>query len=83
MLETLQVAEGGEASGEWSQSANKSKESNMNKNRPVYGQGNNTSNIMCVVCEGSHCIQSCVEFLNLPVDSRVKQVQELRLCFNC
>lgn len=85
MLETLEVARGGKTSGEWSQSTNKAKESSNYKNRPVYGLAtlNNSPTVKCVVCGGSHYIQSCVEFLNLPVDSTVKKVQELRLCFNC
>nr|CAI5825842.1 unnamed protein product [Callosobruchus analis] len=37
----------------------------------------------CLMCKGSHFIQTCSEFLNIPVAKRAEKVMSLRLCLNC
>lgn len=35
------------------------------------------------MCKGTHNIYQCAEFLKLPVQSRIQEVQKHKLCFNC
>ncbi|XP_029053837.1 uncharacterized protein LOC114881266 [Osmia bicornis bicornis] len=39
--------------------------------------------IKCTLCGGSHHLYGCAEFLKLPVEGRISEVQKRALCFNC
>jgi hypothetical protein len=41
------------------------------------------SNISCYLCNGSHPIYNCDQFLRLPIKERIKKVKGLKLCSNC
>ena len=42
-----------------------------------------TQKVNCPVCNGTHNLYHCEEFIKLPVQSRVSEVQKHQLCFNC
>nr|CAI5859571.1 unnamed protein product [Callosobruchus analis] len=37
----------------------------------------------CTLCSGQHFIQTCPEFLKIPVSKRSEKIISLRLCLNC
>ncbi|KAJ0184020.1 hypothetical protein K1T71_000443 [Dendrolimus kikuchii] len=44
---------------------------------------NNSQNIACTMCSGSHLLYQCKQFSSLSSEQRTEFVQTKRLCFNC
>jgi len=49
-----------------------------------YASGSGAStNMKCYMCQETHPIYKCPEFLKMNVDKRIKKVGELKICKNC
>lgn len=44
---------------------------------------NNSKDTLCPICQGTHKVYNCSEFLNMTTKERSEAVKQKRLCYNC
>lgn len=60
------------------------KKSHIDKSiQPHYTSHMVTHKPQCTFCKGMHYIRQCADLLNLPIETRFKEIKSRRLCVNC
>lgn len=69
------------STGNSNNTQNKKSTYNTQNKRQALTVTNNVSS--CIVCQGSHRLYACEQFLKLSIPDRVEKVKSHTLCFNC